>query len=86
MFSYQIYNISGLDLQQVVSEHFLGHKSGEFLFYFLQEFWSGEFLDLIYMFSCNIYRIELHICIPCEKITDFKKKSVESESGWRRYH
>ena len=26
--------ISGLDLQQVVSEHFLGHKSGEFFFTF----------------------------------------------------
>ena len=33
-FSYQIYNISGLDLQQVVSEHFLGHKSGDFFFHF----------------------------------------------------
>ena len=24
----------GLDLQQLVSEHFLGHKSGDFFFYF----------------------------------------------------
>jgi len=48
IFSYQIYNILGLELQQVVSElqqvvlelqqvvseHFLGHKSGDFFLLF----------------------------------------------------
>lgn len=43
----------GLELQQVVSEHFLGHKSGEF-FSFLQGFKGGEFADQICTFWFKI--------------------------------
>ena len=61
--SCHIYNIFGVDiqqvvleLQQVVSEHFLGHKSGDF-FSFLQGFKGGEFADQICKFWFKIFKI-----------------------------
>ena len=48
--------ISWLDLQQLVSELFLGHKSGDF-FYFLQGFGGGDFAGQICTFWCKICKI-----------------------------
>ena len=79
---HQIYNIPGLDLQQVVSEHFLGHKSGDFFyFYFLHGFGGGE-LQVTYLRFCE-RSVEFN-CISVFLVREYpnsKKKSVESESG-----